>query len=161
MQDRKKNNNVMKEIILVKKKVFFYNLVTALFLFTLISQPVIAAETNKRVRPDLVPIYTESTQVLNIAKLGVASGDSGYAYQVDMKLFSTDPIGFVVSNLSLVGIIAADEEISALYDVSSHSIILPQVTLSLADGSQTELRDIKLSLGGDPFVWFYVPATTE
>jgi len=133
-----------------------------ILLFILININAFAAGTKtKRVQTELVPVYTESTQILSIAKLGVPSGDSGYAYQVDMKLFSTDPIGFVVSNLSSPVVIAADEELSALYDATNHSIILPQVTLALTNGSQAELRDIKLSISGDPFVWFYVPAATE
>jgi len=131
-----------------------------LIVLSLMNFTVIASE-NTRVISDLVPVYSESTQVLSITKLGVASGDSGYAYQVDMKLFSTDPIGFVVSNLSLTGTITDDEELSALYDAASHSIVLPQVTLLHADNSQTELKDIKLSIGADPFVWFYVAAATE
>ena len=105
----------------------------------------------------MVPTYAATTQVLSIAKLGVPSGEAGYAYQVDTKLFSTDPIGFVVSNLNLIGAVGADEELSAVYQVESHSIYFPNVIIINTDGTQTELKEVRLSLGADPFVWFYLP----
>ena len=117
--------------------------------------------SQKRIQAELISFYDVKTQVLTIPKLGVASGGSGYAYSVNMKLFSTDPVGFVVSNLSLSGNIAADEEISALYNADTHSIYFPVVVIVNEDGSQTELPAVSIAIGGDPFVWFYAPATSN
>jgi len=128
----------------IKKRV-----ILQLLLLIVVSQNVSAST--------ITASYDLSTQVLTIPKLGVASGDAGYAYQVNMTLFSLDPIGFVVADLNLTGAITPDKELSAVYIAESHSIYFPTVFIINEDGTQIELKKISIRLGADPFVWFYFP----
>lgn len=138
----------------------FTKCIIVAFSFLIINSSLADTNSDEQVNTALINFYDTTTQTLTIPKLGVPAGDSGYAYAAQMKLFSLDPLGFTVSSLELSGNIAADEDISALYTASSHSIFFPQVIIVNEDGSQSILSNVNLHLGADPFVWFYQPNTT-
>jgi len=103
----------------------------------------------------LLPIYKTTTQTLSIPKLGVPSGNAGYAYQVEMKLYSNEPLGFVLTTMSDPTPITADEAISAIYQAETNSIFFPQAYIIDENEQITKITEVKLSISGDPFVWFY------
>lgn len=131
--------------------------ITVLGAFVLSGFTIAGENSQKRIQTELLSLYDSATQTLTIPKLGVPSADAGYAYNLQMKLFSNAPIGFMVSNITLSGNITPEEEISALYSPSTHSIYFPTVVIVAEDGSQTTIDAVNLQLSGDPFVWFYLP----
>lgn len=105
---------------------------------------------------DLMPNYTVKTGILSIPKVGVPSG-TPYAYSVVMKLVNQSPLGFLPINTNLLGAIANTDPLSAVYKSDSHSIVMPSVAVINSDGSSSQLTNIQIYLGADPFVWFYKP----
>ncbi len=116
--------------------------------FTLVSMTQAAS--------DIVASYNATSQVLKIPKLGVPSGDAGYAYQVDMKLIDADPITFLPLTINLTGAINADEPLSAIYVNETRAIYFPVILIIHEDNTTTTLNEISISLGADPFAWFYL-----
>lgn len=126
-----------------------FTAVIFLFLGTLCSAADTQTDTN------LYPIYFTQTQKLSIPKLGVPSGDSGYAYKVEMSLYTNDPLGFTTSSISQPFVVGADEAISAIYQAETRSIFFPRVFIIDENDNITEINDVSLSISGDPFIWFY------
>jgi len=123
------------------------------FIFLFLSNISMAAESDTE--STIAAIYQTQTQTLSIPKLGVPSGQSGYAYKVEMTLFSQDPIGFIVSSMEQPVVISAEEEISAIYKAETNSIFFPKVYIIDENNNISELKEITLTISGDPFVWFY------
>jgi len=123
------------------------------FIFLLLANMCFAAEEGSE--STLLPIYDTQTQKLSIPKLGVPSGQSGYAYKVEMALYTNEPLGFIVTSMGQPVSITADESISAIYRAETHSIYFPRVYIIDENSNISEITQVSLAISGDPFVWFY------